>query len=58
MCIIVTHTEYTDELLRTIENKKDKMIKIAETFGLTARETLKYSQELDELITKYQYMQD
>nr|WP_281243664.1 aspartyl-phosphate phosphatase Spo0E family protein [Virgibacillus subterraneus] len=41
-----------------MENKKDKMIKIAETFGLTARETLKYSQELDELITKYQYMQE
>ncbi|MFB4167245.1 Spo0E family sporulation regulatory protein-aspartic acid phosphatase [Virgibacillus sp. JSM 102003] len=55
--IIVTHAEYTDNLLREIENKKENMVKTAQTFGLTGEETLKYSRELDELITKYQYIQ-
>ncbi|MGP4106007.1 aspartyl-phosphate phosphatase Spo0E family protein [Virgibacillus sp. L01] len=38
-----------------MENKKDNMIKTAETFGLIGEETLKHSRELDELITKYMH---
>ncbi|GGE70955.1 aspartyl-phosphate phosphatase Spo0E family protein [Priestia taiwanensis] len=42
------------ELLQTISLKRQEMIRVGEKTGLTSEETLQISQELDEVIVKYQ----
>jgi Spo0E like sporulation regulatory protein len=42
------------ELLHTISLKRQEMIRVGEKTGLTSAETLQISQELDEVIVKYQ----
>ncbi|MBL4952472.1 aspartyl-phosphate phosphatase Spo0E family protein [Neobacillus sp. OS1-32] len=44
------------EMIEEIKVKRELMIKSANTFGFTSDETIKYSQELDELINKYHRM--
>ena len=41
-------------MIEEIKVKKGLMIKSANTLGYTSKETVKYSQELDELINEYQ----
>ncbi|MCL6571931.1 MAG: aspartyl-phosphate phosphatase Spo0E family protein [Bacillus sp. (in: Bacteria)] len=42
------------KIIEEIKVKKGLMIKSANTLGYTSNETVKYSQELDELINEYQ----
>lgn len=41
-------------MIEEIKAKRELMINCANTRGFTSEETIKYSQELDELINKYQ----
>lgn len=41
-------------MIEEIKAKRELMINCANTQGFTSEETIKYSQELDELINKYQ----
>lgn len=42
-----------NEMIEQIKVKRELMIKSANTLGYTSEETIKYSQELDELINDY-----
>ncbi|MED4203429.1 aspartyl-phosphate phosphatase Spo0E family protein [Neobacillus mesonae] len=44
------------EMIEEIKVKRELMIKSANTFGFTSDETIRYSQELDELINEYHRM--
>ncbi|MCM3568708.1 aspartyl-phosphate phosphatase Spo0E family protein [Neobacillus mesonae] len=44
------------EMIEEIKVKRELMIKSANKFGFTSDETIKYSQELDELINEYHRM--
>ncbi|MFB6465693.1 Spo0E family sporulation regulatory protein-aspartic acid phosphatase [Cytobacillus sp. Hz8] len=44
----------SNEILKQIKIKREKMIISAEKSGFTSDDTLKYSQELDQLILEYQ----
>lgn len=44
----------SDELLARIEYLRRKMIKVASQNGFTNKESVAISQELDNLLTKYQ----
>jgi stage 0 sporulation regulatory protein len=39
-------------LLQLIEEKREVLLCLGKTYGLTARETVKYSQELDHLLNE------
>lgn len=41
-------------MIEEIKAKRELMIKSANNLGFTSEETIKYSQELDELINRYQ----
>lgn len=41
-------------LLAAIEKKREQMINIAKVYGLTSKQVLKVSQELDQMIDLYQ----
>ncbi|WP_042356669.1 aspartyl-phosphate phosphatase Spo0E family protein [Bacillus rubiinfantis] len=43
-------------MIEEIKVKRELMIKSANKFGFTSDETIKYSQELDELINEYHRM--
>ncbi|ATH95292.1 transcriptional regulator [Bacillus glycinifermentans] len=45
-----------EELLDSINEKRQMMVKAAEIYGYTGDETIKRSQELDQLIYQYQKM--
>ncbi|MFT4412362.1 aspartyl-phosphate phosphatase Spo0E family protein [Fredinandcohnia humi] len=47
-------TNYLQLLLDEINRKRQEMIEVANNTGFTSRETIKCSQELDELINIYQ----
>lgn len=51
-----TGNECKTYLLAKIDKKRAKMLDTAERFGMGNFHTLKVSQELDELILKYQRM--
>lgn len=44
------------EMIEEIKVKRELMIKSANTLGFTSELTIKYSQELDELINRYHRM--
>ncbi|MBT2729427.1 aspartyl-phosphate phosphatase Spo0E family protein [Bacillus sp. ISL-75] len=53
--------EYSDthnEMIEEIKAKRELMINSANTRGFTNEMTIKYSQELDELINEYQKVMD
>lgn len=41
------------DIIEEIKAKRELMIKSANAYGFTSEETIKYSQELDELINEY-----
>ena len=41
-------------MLKEIKDKRELMINCANIYGFTNEETIRYSQELDELINQYQ----
>jgi stage 0 sporulation regulatory protein len=43
-----------EEMLEEIKAKRERMIEFADKHGFTGEETIKASQELDELINEYQ----
>ena len=43
-------------LERIIEKKREKMMNLATKYGFHAKETIRCSQELDELINLYQHI--
>lgn len=47
-----------DEMIEEIKVKRELMINSAYTQGFTSEMTIKYSQELDELINEYQKVMD
>ncbi len=47
-------SNYHSEMIEEIKAKRELMIKSANNLGFTSEETIKYSQELDELINRYQ----
>ncbi|WP_085994135.1 aspartyl-phosphate phosphatase Spo0E family protein [Oceanobacillus senegalensis] len=46
--------ETMGELMELINHKRNVMLKVAKQYGIGSKITLKYSQELDDLIIKYQ----
>ncbi|MFJ5713519.1 aspartyl-phosphate phosphatase Spo0E family protein [Neobacillus sp. NPDC093127] len=48
------YSKSQSEMIEEIKVKRELMINSATTFGYTSEETIKFSQELDELINKYQ----
>ncbi|MBO0960385.1 aspartyl-phosphate phosphatase Spo0E family protein [Neobacillus sp. MM2021_6] len=48
------HSSSQSEMIAEIKVKRELMIKSANNLGFTSEETIKYSQELDELINVYQ----
>ncbi|WP_106496155.1 aspartyl-phosphate phosphatase Spo0E family protein [Lentibacillus sp. Marseille-P4043] len=54
--ITINRKETTGYLLKLINRKRKMMVKAAKKFGIDSKKTLKCSQELDELIIKYQRM--
>ncbi|EKN66421.1 stage 0 sporulation regulatory protein E [Neobacillus bataviensis LMG 21833] len=48
------HSNSQSEMIAEIKVKRELMIKSAKKSGFTSEETIKYSQELDELINEYQ----
>jgi stage 0 sporulation regulatory protein len=48
------HSDSHNEMIEEIKLKRELMINSANTRGFTSEVTIKYSQELDELINKYQ----
>ena len=48
------HSNSQSEMIAKIKVKRELMIKSANKHGFTSEETIKYSQELDELINEYQ----
>lgn len=44
-------------LIDIIYQKRKQMLKVAEIYGLGSKNTLEYSQELDEMIVKYQLIE-
>ncbi|WP_083402210.1 aspartyl-phosphate phosphatase Spo0E family protein [Bacillus sp. MUM 116] len=48
------HGSSCSEMLAEIKVKRELMMECANKKGFTSEETIKYSQELDELIYKYQ----
>ncbi|WP_066066081.1 aspartyl-phosphate phosphatase Spo0E family protein [Neobacillus soli] len=49
-----TYSNNPSDMIEEIKVKRELMINSANTLGFTSGETIKYSQELDELINKYQ----
>jgi stage 0 sporulation regulatory protein len=47
-----------NEMIEEIKAKRELMINSANTQGFTNEKTIKYSQELDELINEYQKVMD
>ncbi|TFJ91520.1 aspartyl-phosphate phosphatase Spo0E family protein [Lentibacillus salicampi] len=47
-----------ENLLKKIKQKREQMLEIAEIYGIGNEKTLKYSQELDILIVKYQRLKN
>jgi len=45
---------YQSEMIEEIKAKRELMINSANKLGFTSEQTIKYSQELDELINHYQ----
>lgn len=41
------------EILKKIERKRAKLIEAVSAHGLSSKDSLKYSQELDELLNEY-----
>lgn len=55
--MLALHNKITKEyLLEMINQKRETMIQTAAIFGMSSENTLLCSQELDELIVKYQRM--
>ncbi|MCG1027013.1 aspartyl-phosphate phosphatase Spo0E family protein [Virgibacillus halodenitrificans] len=56
--MIFTYKEETktDYILDLIEHKRKLLLKATDRFGINSQNTLQASQELDELIIKYQRM--
>ncbi|MEH7501733.1 aspartyl-phosphate phosphatase Spo0E family protein [Neobacillus drentensis] len=52
------HSNNHDEMIKEIKVKRELMINSAYTQGFTSEMTIKYSQELDELINEYQKVMD
>lgn len=50
------HEYSQEELLFSINEKRQMMVEAAELYGYTGDETIKLSQELDQLIYQYQKM--
>ncbi|MFA8440022.1 aspartyl-phosphate phosphatase Spo0E family protein [Pueribacillus sp. YX66] len=50
----VARKKQVNHMLFSIENKRKEMILSGKKTGLTSKETLKYSMELDKLIYSYQ----
>ena len=48
------HSSSQSEMIEEIKVKRELMINSANKLGFTSEETIKYSQELDELINNYQ----
>ena len=44
------------KILLQIQEKKDKMLKCAKIYGYTSEDTIRCSQELDQLIYEYQLL--
>ena len=47
-------SNYQSEMIEKIKAKRELMINSANRHGFTSEQTIKYSQELDELINHYQ----
>ncbi|MFS0654366.1 Spo0E family sporulation regulatory protein-aspartic acid phosphatase [Bacillus sp. 179-C3.3 HS] len=45
-----------EQLLMSIDEKRKQMVEAAQVEGYTAEMTIKYSQELDNLMNEYQYL--
>lgn len=45
-----------DELISIIEKKRAELIQVVSVTGLNSNDAIRHSQELDELINKYQKM--
>jgi stage 0 sporulation regulatory protein len=52
----ISQNHVHNDIIEEIKVKRELMIKSANTFGFTSEETIKYSQELDELINEYHKM--
>lgn len=50
------YSNIQEEMIEEIKIKRELMIKSANSHGFTSDETIKYSQELDELINEYHRM--
>jgi len=50
------HSFSHNEMIEEIKHKRELMIKSANTLGFTSEVTVRYSQELDELINEYHRM--
>ncbi|WP_249366437.1 MULTISPECIES: aspartyl-phosphate phosphatase Spo0E family protein [Neobacillus] len=51
-----SHSPSHSQMIEKIKAKRELMIKSANTLGFTSEQTIKYSQELDELINEYHRM--
>ncbi|WP_244888967.1 aspartyl-phosphate phosphatase Spo0E family protein [Neobacillus novalis] len=51
---LYTYSNSQSEMIEEIKVKRELMINSATTLGYTSEETIKFSQELDELINMYQ----
>jgi stage 0 sporulation regulatory protein len=56
--IVYENSNNHDEMIKEIKVKRELMINSAYTQGFTSEMTIKYSQELDELINEYQKVMD
>ncbi|MDG3043944.1 aspartyl-phosphate phosphatase Spo0E family protein [Bacillus sp. B6(2022)] len=45
-----------EQLLMSIDEKRRQMVEAAQVEGYTGETTIKYSQELDNLMNEYQYL--
>lgn|GEM_PF-2110718 len=45
-------------LMKKIQEKREEMIRLGSLMGLDAKETIQCSQELDQLLNRYQYFYD
>ncbi|WP_156288923.1 aspartyl-phosphate phosphatase Spo0E family protein [Oceanobacillus salinisoli] len=50
----VNYKEKKDELLKSIDKKRNDMFEIVSIYGINSEKTLAYSQDLDQLIVQYQ----
>jgi stage 0 sporulation regulatory protein len=56
--IVCEYSNTHNEMIEEIKAKRELMINSANTKGFTNEMTIKYSQELDELINEYQKVMD